>query len=731
MRSVFLSVAVLCAAGLPAAGQSLSDVRTGVLDVRQLDAGNEDTSVAIDVANGSLLFSLVDRNRGDYTVGFGTGLDLRGGVMIPAVRDRSRTNTNAGNTGGNPGGDRVATVSSSRPSSRTALFVSAHGAPSGSEMNVDVAAAFFPFASGFVAGHAVNEANNGPMTRLFATDGLGLGGAFVDEPGTAGVYRLDLRSFGADGGNGVLIAAGGKNEDNYALTRNLGDGRYEVFCKDNGSNGAGLENDPVVFVYLPYAIDGLVAGRIAEMDGAAPGVLSGSGGFTVSAAGPGVVLLRIAGVTDPASGVLLVSPEGGEDRNADNVIVADWSAPLGAFVVESLDIPGMSPQGLAGEPMFSFAWVPVTAGPDGARRPNTSTIVALPDTQLYAQDYPAIFHDQLAWIADEAGARDIGMVLHLGDITNRNTAPEWQVARAAYDRIDAAAPYILATGNHDHGLDGNAGDRSTRMNAFFLYDTVSRQRTFGGAMVPGRLENTYSLFESGGRRWIAVALEWGPRDEVLTWADGVLTRHADRLAIVTTHAYMYRDDTRMDQTVRSYGGSPYNYATAGLPGGTNDGGDLWRGLIRRHANVVMVLSGHITGEGYLASPTGLGNTVHQMLADYQGRVEGGEGFLRLFEVVPDSNVVWVRTCSPWVDRSFTSPGSFFAFDLDGPASRSALIDDVDVATPIGSVDFFDLLTLLERFDAGDSIADRVAPFGVVDRADLESLLVAFAARSAP
>ena len=69
-----------------------------------------------------------------------------------------------------------------------------------------------------------------------------------------------------------------------------------------------------------------------------------------------------------------------------------------------------------------------------------------------------------------------------------------------------------------------------------------------GAFEPGALDNTYNLFEAGGHEWIAVALEWGPRDEVIAWADRVMAQHPDRLGILVTHAYLNNNNRRYDHT---------------------------------------------------------------------------------------------------------------------------------------------------------------------------------------
>ena len=709
-----------------ASAQSVSDAVVGLIDVRQNDAANDQRSVSIGVPGGATLFSVTNENRGDYSLGFGSGADLQRGVVIAGPRNLARTNADGGNIGGNNGGDAYATVSVNRSEAGRTQWVAVHGAPSGQEMNLDVAAVFFPFDAGFIAGHASNRSNNATLDTFRASPGLIYGLDFRDPTSSNGVYTLDLSRLGQSADDGVLLVCGGNNEDNFALSRPNADGTFTIYCKDNGSNGPATENDPVAFAFLPYETEGLVAGRIAEHSGGAPTVLSGTGGFSVSPAGVGRVVVRIDGVSAGDAGAFLVSPEGGASRNADNIIAAAWDGALGGYIVESLDIPSLTPQGLGGEPMFGFAYFPVTPGPGFERDPRSQTVVALPDTQLYAQNVPDIFHDQTAWVADHAAERDVRMVLHLGDITNRNNDAQWQVARSAYSRILFEVPVLLAQGNHDCGPNGNAADRTTGINQYFPLWLLRLDPTHGGVFEPGRIENSYSLFEWAGRQWIALALEWGPRDIVLDWANGVLSAHEDRLAIVVTHAYMYDDDTRMDQTVRDYGGSPYNYGTADLPGGVSDGGDIYREVISTHPNVMMVLSGHIKGEGLNSEPTPFGNVVHEMLADYQGRAQGGEGFLRLYELSPDSSTIRVRTYSPTQGRYLTGSKSHFDLELVTAPGHAGWACPADLDTN-GSLDIDDVLLFLARFGEGAERADLAAPYGVHNIDDVLVFLAGFAA----
>ena len=72
--------------------------------------------------------------------------------------------------------------------------------------------------------------------------------------------------------------------------------------------------------------------------------------------------------------------------------------------------------------------------------------------------------------------------------------------------LDGVVPYAIAPGNHDFGPGGNAKTRDTLMNEYFPFDQHYAMPTFGGAFRRGQLENTYHLFEAGGRKWIVIAL---------------------------------------------------------------------------------------------------------------------------------------------------------------------------------------------------------------------------------
>jgi predicted phosphodiesterase len=277
----------------------------------------------------------------------------------------------------------------------------------------------------------------------------------------------------------------------------------------------------------------------------------------------------------------------------------------------------------------------------------STSVVVIPDTEVYANKAPETFNAMMQWIADNRDKRNIDCVLHVGDITNNNAEHEWKNARRAFDFIEGKIPYVLAAGNHDY--DHTPG-RLTYMNEYFKVEDQRRWPTFGDVYEPGKLENHYQFLGISGQKWIVLSLEMGPRKEVIAWANKVLEEHKDRLAIILTHGYLYYGNERYDHTKGGQRASPYNFYGEGA-----DGEMLWNQLVRRHANVMMVVCGHLSSQyvGYRKDEADHGNIVHQMLVDYE-KMRGGHGFLRVLEFLPDGKTVQVRTYSP-VTKQIRSP----------------------------------------------------------------------------
>ncbi len=283
------------------------------------------------------------------------------------------------------------------------------------------------------------------------------------------------------------------------------------------------------------------------------------------------------------------------------------------------------------------------------------SIIVLPDTQYMTKYYPWMYLNVTEWIRDNQEELDIRFVLHEGDITNNNDRPQWSNASKAMYALNDTVPYTLNTGNHDIGPGGNAADRTTYLNEYFPSGPIENWTSWGGAFEKGKQENTYHLFSGGGRDWLVLALEFAPRDAVIEWANSVVSDHPDRLVLVVTHNYLVGD---VHNPIVGYYNVQYD------PDGAASGEDIWNDLVRKHRNILGVFCGHITiEEGYLLSYGDNGNSVHQMLANFQQNPMGGAGFLRIVTFNMGDQVMDVKTYSPYLNEFNETAPHNFTIDL--------------------------------------------------------------------
>ncbi len=307
-------------------------------------------------------------------------------------------------------------------------------------------------------------------------------------------------------------------------------------------------------------------------------------------------------------------------------------------------------------------------GPPPATADGAFSFILLPDTQFYTETYPKHLHSQIDWILSQHDSRRIAGVFQLGDITNRNSEPEWKNAVAGFSKLDGKIPYCLNLGNHDYAKGGTARDRTTLFNEFFKYDTLSKQSHFGGVYdrEPKLLQNAYYRLNAGGRDWLILCLEFGPRNDVLRWAGEILKQHPKHTAILTTHAFVYHDDTRYDYA--KYGekqeATPHKYGMS-QTGDMNDAEEMWQKFIFDQPTIAWVFNGHVVGDGLgrVVENNRAGKPVEQHLVNFQMKPNGGDGWLRVLEVSPASGKVRAIDYSPVLDRCNTSVQNRFEFAL--------------------------------------------------------------------
>ena len=268
---------------------------------------------------------------------------------------------------------------------------------------------------------------------------------------------------------------------------------------------------------------------------------------------------------------------------------------------------------------------------------------------------------QTEWVRARKDQDNIVFVVHVGDIVNDSDEEyQWVNADAGVSILDGVVPCVLAVGNHDMASNGAVHDRRESVKHFDAYFPANRYEggTWYGGRMGERNENSVSYFRAGGMDFMVMTLEFGPRDEVLEWANEIVSTHKDKRVIISTHSYMYSDDTRVG---RKDGWSPRRFRISYCD---NVGEEMWDEFVKLHPNVFLVVSGHSLddGAGRLTSTGIQGNLVHQLVGNYQMLPEGGEGWLRVMKFVPAENKIYVTTYSPLLDKYMTDPENSFVLD---------------------------------------------------------------------
>jgi hypothetical protein len=289
----------------------------------------------------------------------------------------------------------------------------------------------------------------------------------------------------------------------------------------------------------------------------------------------------------------------------------------------------------------------------GTRDQEPFSIVMLPDTQFYSERLPEYFHDQTRWVADHGAEENVVFVTHVGDIVNNGDErpEEWEVANEAMSRLDGIVPWGVAIGNHDYDR-GEPRGRATKFLEVFGPARYEGQDAYQGASANGL--NTYHAFKAGGSLYLIFHMEADIPDETIAWAESVMERH--RLpTIVSTHIYL--DDRTSARTAEAY------Y----LRDRGNSGEEIWQKFIRKNPQIFMVLCGHWAtagGEWRQVSKNDAGGDVFEVLADYQTRENGGDGWLRIIRFEPAENKIWFRTYSPSLEQHESDQNSEFVFFVD-------------------------------------------------------------------
>lgn len=366
---------------------------------------------------------------------------------------------------------------------------------------------------------------------------------------------------------------------------------------------------------------------------------------------------------------------------------------------------------------YTFAVIPDTQMLFSVAKDSTGKTLFTPGYNIEDN----LLYKNNTWLVENQQALDLKFVMHVGDLTDTLNYDTWATKGAVemYYAIecmdvltDAGIPWSMSRGNHDGGnttarldfwdngftdVTYNGATYSTTGYSASAYgvgsERINNLTTNGallefGSMTETNMRNTYYTFAAGNEKWLVVALDLEPTDDVITWANGVITAHADHKTIITTHAYMT---------------STGSFMTSAMISG-NYGEALWTKLASKHSNVVMFLCGHSSGQNVVRKQlTGEnGNKVWNFMIDISSHEIAGHhqtGVFALFGIADNGNTLHVNYLSPSEGKLFRSINQFTVSlgELETVVAETKQILDLDgnVALEIAT-DFTGELPVLER-----------------------------------
>ncbi|WP_226659308.1 lamin tail domain-containing protein [Guptibacillus hwajinpoensis] len=257
------------------------------------------------------------------------------------------------------------------------------------------------------------------------------------------------------------------------------------------------------------------------------------------------------------------------------------------------------------------------------------TFVWMSDTQYYSESYPYIYQKQTEWIKDQQEEMKIKYVFHTGDLVDEaDKVYQWNNADASMKVLDdAGVRYGVLAGNHD--VDNKTGDY-TAFSKYFGEARFTDRDYYGESYQDNK--GHYDLISENGNDYLMLYMGWGIEQEEIDWMNAVLAQYPDRMAILSFHEYLLVSGNR----------SPL-------------ADEIYEKVVVPNKNVVATLCGHYHDSELLVDEIdddGDGTAdrnVYQILADYQGGPEGGQGYLRLLHVDVANNRIYMNTYSPYLD----------------------------------------------------------------------------------
>lgn len=283
-------------------------------------------------------------------------------------------------------------------------------------------------------------------------------------------------------------------------------------------------------------------------------------------------------------------------------------------------------------------------------------IAVFGDIQYYTNsvdDY--LFRASLDWILQAKDTIDIIGVLHTGDITQSDDIlSEWPYFDLAIKRISDSIPFISAIGDHDYSWNkALIEDRNdTHFSSHVRFPLVTDR--IEAAFEKNRMENIVVRNEIHGVRYDFLVLEFGPRKEVVEWANEWVSSHPDVKYILVNHEYLEQGGGRRVKGLKCV--SRLRNTTYTTPE------ELWNNLIKCNDNILCVLCGHVGGlYAVTVEQNDLGREVFQIEHNIQGPNYRYDNWLMLWKFPKDEDDAVVSIINTKTRERYKDTDSLFTF----------------------------------------------------------------------
>lgn len=314
---------------------------------------------------------------------------------------------------------------------------------------------------------------------------------------------------------------------------------------------------------------------------------------------------------------------------------------------------------------------------------NSFSMIVFGDPQSYVkrERNQPILELMTTWVQENVRKMNIKAVLCTGDIvndngilvptsvsdpdsrrkeviTNQSSKEQWEWVSHCFKRLDNLVPYILCTGNHDYGYNGEENRQSQFSKYFYTHRNSKNESSIvsvcNNALGEPTMENAaYEIFDENWGKILIISMEYAPRAEVLEWAKKLAESKAyqSHKVIYLTHYYL-RMNGELGREIKS------KISTKESRG--HGGQEIYDKLIADSNNAILVVSGHVarpSSDFKLSSVSredvnNKGRKVRAMMFNCQTlgggswHGNGGDGWLRILEFMPDGKTIKASTYSP-------------------------------------------------------------------------------------